>query len=807
MKKLFKYACLASVAMMAASCAKDDTTDFEGGGGATDYLAKKITIEAQTGSEESRTSMDTDAKKLVWQTAEEELSIAVVELWDDELTAGVTSFDSARISEAECSEVSGGKAIFSGTVQSSGDATTFGYIAAYPHAAFKTLSGTNLTVTLPAAQTPAAVDDIDPAATLLFASALEGAEETSANLDLYFRHIAAYGRIRIHDLELNSGDKIKSIVVSADEALAGEWSFNYTDEEPAGSAGSETSNEITLNVSGIDTSAAATAEGLSLYFSALPVGEVNNFSVKVVTDAGLEYVKTAAADASISFERKVVKKVAVDFSGVAPVLPESQTEKLIIISGNTSWPGASGNPFENLFNGIIADDATNGEHYHTDWNNPKGFPVTLDFTLESSYVSSVRYYTRDGNGKPGKFDVLYRQNGQDDFTPVSKNYDGTSANAQYDMKESHHEPYFNIPLDELLENVVEIRLQFYNGSGDSGGYISGREVEIFGKPYVNNIVHDKLKIVSGVASEYQSGEGIENLFDGDLDNKLYHSPYNGVQEWPVELTFTLAANSDVSCMHYYTRPAGSNGLPGKFDVHYRTSASGEWIPAVSGKGGSADNAMFDMGKKIARPYILNFDQTLENAAEIKLSVYNGNENFVSGAEVEFFGKCRYKKLALTADNFTCPFVGENTLADLCDDNAGTFMGTVYWGREGGADYDGEDWDPKWIQFAPITAVWGVYVDIALPAAASDMLVYLTGRNGNGTPVDVILGKSTDGENYEQYAEATGLSAAGKRVNVSEYHGDAVKHIRLGVTKSNMGDLKTSPAKSMAIAELEVWVKD
>lgn len=797
MKKLFKYACLASVAMMAASCAKDDTTDFEGGGGDAGYLAKKITIEAQTGSEESRTSMDTESKKLVWQTAEDELSIAVVELWDDELTAGVTSFDSARISEAECSEVSGGKAIFSGTVQSSGDATTFGYIAAYPHAAFKTLSGTNLTVTLPAAQTPAA-DDIDPAATLLFASALEGADETSANLDLYFRHIAAYGRIRIHDLELNSGDKIKSIVVSADEALAGEWSFNYTDEEPAGSAGSETSKEITLNVSGIDTSDAATADGLSLYFSALPVGEVNNFSVKVVTDAGLEYVKTAGSDASISFERKVVKKIAVDFSGIAPTLPESQTEKLIIISGTAS-SYQSNSRIENLFDGIT-DISEYGNPdpviYHSAWSSPE-YPITLDFKIEPSYVSHITYLTRPNHtGCPGSFTVSYRTSSSSDWQTAMSGNMGAIV---------HNPTPYTIQLPEMLKDVTEIRLTFENDTND--GNLAGVELEIFGKPYVNNIVHDKLKIVSGVASEYQSGEGIENLFDGDLDNKLYHSPYNGVQEWPVELTFTLAANSDVSCMHYYTRPAGSNGLPGKFDVHYRTSASGEWIPAVSGKGGSADNAMFDMGKKIARPYILNFDQTLENAAEIKLSVYNGNENFVSGAEVEFFGKCRYKKLALTADNFTCPFVGENTLADLCDDNAGTFMGTVYWGREGGADYDGEDWDPKWIQFAPITAVWGVYVDIALPAAASDMLVYLTGRNGNGTPVDVILGKSTDGENYEQYAEATGLSAAGKRVNVSEYHGDAVKHIRLGVTKSNMGDLKTSPAKSMAIAELEVWVKD
>ena len=806
MKNLFKYVVLSGVVAVAAACTKDNTVDAVGP--RAEYRMTNITIEAQTADAESRTTVEGNA--LVWSASEQ--SIAALELWDEELTEGVSN-SGDRVTKADCASVKDGKAVYNATVagKEEGGDYTRGYIAAYPYAAFASVSGTNVEMTLPAEQTPAAVNDIDPAATLLFASDLEGYSETPESLSLWFRHVAAYGRIRLYNLNLGDGEKLAKVVITAnteDKYLSGDWKFDYTEDELDGVYGSEKSNSVTLNVADLETEAVATKDGVAFFFGALPCGEIDSFTVKAVTNRGLEYTKQI--EKPLSFNRKTVEAFAVNFDGIDPVLPEESVTKLLIVSGNTSWPGTSSNPFEYLFNGIIADDAVYGDHFHTDYNNPKPFPVMLDFKLEFiSYVSSVRYYTRDGNGLPGKFDVLYRKNGQNDFIPLSENYSGEASEAQYDMKQTHQIPYFNIPFDELLENVAEIRLQFYDGLSNN---ISGREVEIYGLTTDNyNDTHYKLAIDSGEASEYQNNEGIENLFDGKLDGNLYHSPYNGVQNWPLTLTFKLASISDVGCMHYYTRPAFGNGLPGKFDIEYRQAGSDSWIPAVSGKGGSKDNAMYDMEKKVARPFIVNFAEPLTNVTEIRLSIYegytSGSYDYVSGSEVEFYGKSYYKKMALTADNFACPFVYEYSLAELCDNNPGTFMGTSYVGLEGGSDgYANPTWDEIWKQYSSITAVWGVYVDIALPVAASDMYIRLNGRNGNGAPTNVIVGKSTDGEEYTQYSESTGLQSQGKWVKVGEYSGTAVKNFRLGVTNSNMGDLKASPAKSMAIAELEVWTK-
>ena len=147
--------------------------------------------------------------------------------------------------------------------------------------------------------------------------------------------------------------------------------------------------------------------------------------------------------------------------------------------------------------------------YHSPWGNEtwidaKGvsqtgtvFPVELCFDTETkSDVVRLDYYTRlakDGNvanGTPGKFDVLYRCDGDatDVYRALNPNYDASKSNeellatAQFDMGKQEQRP-FSLRFPTVLRNVVEIKLVFYSGHTQetNEGYLSGVEVELYGE--------------------------------------------------------------------------------------------------------------------------------------------------------------------------------------------------------------------------------------------------------------------------------------------------------------------------------------
>lgn len=176
--------------------------------------------------------------------------------------------------------------------------------------------------------------------------------------------------------------------------------------------------------------------------------------------------------------------------------PTPQYEKLTITGGlaeNNEY--ASVSPISRMWDGTkeVPANASSADNYiyHSRWSGATVFPVRLDFYLKKSNVAYFYYYTRaetDANGLPGKFDVLYRCDGESTYRKLNNSYDASKSNAdllntaQFDMGKKPGSPYHKITFDNLLENVVEVQLVFYEGSQNDGrnGYISGVEIEFYG---------------------------------------------------------------------------------------------------------------------------------------------------------------------------------------------------------------------------------------------------------------------------------------------------------------------------------------
>lgn len=643
MKNLFKLSLLAGVTALTAACVKDDTADPNAP--QKHYRKSEIKIEAYANDAETRTSMDTDNKKLVWQSQEEEQSLAVIELLAEEFEGVAGTLDNGRVGKGECASVVNGKASFNATVYSPAESDNYsrGYLVTYPYESFKSLNGSTLEVTMPAVQTPSAVNDIDPAASLLWSSDFNGYDSNPETLLLPFHHVAAYSSIRVKNVKLQEGESIISIVLTSNEEdkwLAGAWKFDYANgSEGTCGADEDLSKSITLDVSALETVNAATEDGVNFFFGALPCGDLRNFTVKIITNMNRQFERPIALEDEkdpLLFKKAYVDLFSINFNGIEATPTVAPDGDLLTIVAGWANQFQGGYGIEYLFDGETDTDG----HYHSPWNDNTKFPVTLQFRLASaSTVSHFDWYTRNStNGLPGKFDVYYRISGSNEWLPVISGKGGSKENAMFDMGMKVGQPLTTI-FPKAIENVADIQLVFRTGMGDDGeGFIAGHEVEFFGT--AGNA--EKLPVLGGYANQFETSynSGIHNLLDGDReaddDSHIYHSPWSGTT-FPVELTFEFESASNVSHLDYYTRT--SNGRPGKFDLYYLTlteNGVSDWIPVVSDKSG-ADNPMYDWNNATGTPHIIFFQDLLEDVIAIKMTFYSGSGNFITGREVEFYG--------------------------------------------------------------------------------------------------------------------------------------------------------------------------
>ena len=188
----------------------------------------------------------------------------------------------------------------------------------------------------------------------------------------------------------------------------------------------------------------------------------------------------------------------------------------------------------------------------------------------------------------------------------------------------------------------------------------------------------KVLIQSGVASSYQSGAEIDKSFDGDKST-MYHSSWSSTS-FPVTLTYTLNATSDLDYFIYTTRSSGANGNFKEVDVLVRKSGSTAYEKVLT-KNFNGSNGSFKV----------LFDQQLKNVTHVRFSVKSGagdGNGFAACAEMEFYKKedgafdpltifkdasCTEIKTGLTRDNLLSvsnPYYKQLAL-DIFDNNYAT----------------------------------------------------------------------------------------------------------------------------------------
>lgn len=156
----------------------------------------------------------------------------------------------------------------------------------------------------------------------------------------------------------------------------------------------------------------------------------------------------------------------------------------------------------------------------------------------------------------------------------------------------------------------------------------------------------KIPVKSGEASSFQSGEGIEKSFDGDM-NTIYHSAWNNSAEnyFPITLTYNFENTTTMDYLVYYPRAEGSNGLFKEFEL---------WV-AQDGKA-LTKYGDYDFGGSSSASRI-NFSPALVKPTQIRFVVKSGtgdNKGFASCAEMEFYKKNpdNFDFLTIFTDN-TC----------------------------------------------------------------------------------------------------------------------------------------------------------
>ncbi|PTT28343.1 hypothetical protein DBR28_16970, partial [Chryseobacterium sp. HMWF028] len=133
------------------------------------------------------------------------------------------------------------------------------------------------------------------------------------------------------------------------------------------------------------------------------------------------------------------------------------------------------------------------------------------------------------------------------------------------------------------------------------------------------------QVAGSSASSFQSGENIENSFDGDVTT-LYHCDWNATAAtFPISLIYKFDGQTAINYLRYTPRQdGGSNGLFGNIKISYNTISNPAYI----------DISTQNFGQTAAIKTV-NFPSAI-TPLNIKIEVLDGKNNFASCAEMEFF---------------------------------------------------------------------------------------------------------------------------------------------------------------------------
>lgn len=283
-------------------------------------------------------------------------------------------------------------------------------------------------------------------------------------------------------------------------------------------------------------------------------------------------------------------------------------------------------------NCIDGDDNT---IYHSNWS-VDAIPDTLNFYFNSiPSINKIEYTPRQSgtNGIWKQLDIYYSTR-ENPTVYIKANtsvitWAVNNGKKTFNFSQTVIHPYSirfavsDASYDGVNKNSSCAEIRFYS----SEQFTLSDTCSITAVPTVAQAT--MLSISSGSASNYNSAsENINKSYDNNLTT-LYHSKYTNstFPAIPITLTYNFSNTQQVDFLKYIPRGDGnSNGYFGKVNISYRTGTTGNYVSLMD----------YDFGQS-GLATIVPFPSTI-SVRSIRITVYDGTNNFASCAEMQFFTK-------------------------------------------------------------------------------------------------------------------------------------------------------------------------
>lgn len=284
--KHIRYSALVAIAAIAASCAKESTVIEKETG--KDIPMEPMCIET---GDESGTKTSLDGKTVNWTEGDQIAVYSNIDYYSKGY-----NFPAANIN--------GNTATFSGEVP----AGTESFFAVYPPERVSSVSASGAVVTIPSDQTPAAgtfAEELN--ITIAKGTKTPGKPNVGT---IRFRNVCSYVKFTVPAYVSD----VKSVTISSNNAIAGDLTVKYTEENPSSSIASDGAKSISMSGS--------FGAGKTFMFVIAP-GTVSNFKIDITTAKG-NWTRTIAKGFTAT-AGKPVNLGTVDFKQTALKASPSHT--------------------------------------------------------------------------------------------------------------------------------------------------------------------------------------------------------------------------------------------------------------------------------------------------------------------------------------------------------------------------------------------------------------------------------------------------------------------------------------------------
>lgn len=351
---------------------------------------------------------------------------------------------------------------------------------------------------------------------------------------------------------------------------------------------------------------------------------------------------------------------------------------------------------------------------------------------------------------------------------------------------------YEIGEQDAANYLVKVSLQNANGDFSVDIDSGKKQISVTAKKAgAKNVVDVELVKQNGTCKHiyFEVAADVRIMSFTNNNETLLTGTGAGYSDAPIGITFDLPLAETVT-----------------FNVEVETTlpdGSYTTIPKTLQVESGSDSAQIDYtvdGSKLTAGTGYTLTVTLSTESEM-IALETDTYNAVLASEA--------KKQNLTKENYSSPFDGaseENdpghiyneggSIAALCDGQASPHFGSAYWSVDAFTTYTEE------------IKEYGVWVDVNLPEKVKWVLFRFQQRKGNGKVVDYKIGVGADGSALKVAGTGTAENQDGAGWNTTDAYpvpDGSQQKARFGVTRSDMGSLTDTPVKSMAIAELEVWV--